>query len=69
MFLAELREKHLVDNAIGLTDGAPWLQVTCHRHSLRLQHLTHRIGMSSNEYLKNSNAELERSQNILDTLN
>jgi len=26
MFLAELREKHLVDDAIFLIDGAPWLQ-------------------------------------------
>ena len=26
MLLAELREKHLVDDAIFLVDGAPWLQ-------------------------------------------
>ncbi|MDQ2055294.1 IS6 family transposase [Halobellus sp. H-GB7] len=41
MFLAELREKHLVDDAIFLVDGAPWLQAACHRHSLRFQHVTH----------------------------
>jgi transposase-like protein len=41
MFLAELREKHLVDDAIFLVDGAPWLQAACHRHGLRFQHITH----------------------------
>jgi transposase-like protein len=41
MFLAELREKHLVDDAIFLVDGAPWLQAACYRHSLRFQHVTH----------------------------
>jgi transposase-like protein len=41
MFLAELREKHLVDDAIFLVDGAPWLQAACHRHSLRFQYVTH----------------------------
>jgi transposase-like protein len=40
-FLTELREKHLVDDAIFLVDGAPWLQAACHRHSLRFQHVTH----------------------------
>ena len=40
MFLAELREKHPVSDAIFLVDGAPWLQVACHRHSLRFQHVT-----------------------------
>jgi len=41
MFLSELREKHLVDNAIFLVDGAPWLQAACHRHDLRFQHETY----------------------------
>jgi len=41
MFLAELREKHLVDDATFLVDGAPWLQAACHRHGLRFQHVTH----------------------------
>lgn len=41
MFLAELREKHLVSDAIFLLDGAPWLQAACHHHSLRFQHVTH----------------------------
>ena len=41
MFLAELREKHLVDDAVFLVDGAPWLQAACHRHGLRFQHITH----------------------------
>lgn len=34
MFLAELREKHLVDDALILVDGAPWLKAACH-------HVTH----------------------------
>ena len=41
MFLSELREKHLVDDATVLVDGAPWLQAACHRHGLRFQHVTH----------------------------
>ncbi|MFC6987641.1 IS6 family transposase [Haloplanus sp. GCM10025708] len=41
MFLSELREKHLVDDAIFLVDGAPWLQAACHRHGLRFHHETH----------------------------
>ena len=41
MFLSELREKHLVGDAIFLVDGAPWLQAACHRHVLRFQHVTH----------------------------
>ncbi|RLM83362.1 IS6 family transposase [Halobellus sp. Atlit-38R] len=41
MFLAELTEKHLVDDALFLVDGAPWLQAACHRHGLRFQHVTH----------------------------
>ena len=41
IFLAELREKHLVNDAIFLVDGAPWLQAACHRLGLRFQHVTH----------------------------
>lgn len=41
MFLGELREKHLVDDATFLVDGVPWLQAACHRHGLRFQHETH----------------------------
>jgi len=41
MFLSELHEKHLVDDATFLVDGAPWLQAACHRFGLRFQHITH----------------------------
>jgi transposase-like protein len=41
MFLAELREKHQVEDAIFLVDGAPWLHAALHRHGLRFQHETH----------------------------
>ena len=41
MFLSELREKHLVDDAVFLIDKAPWLQAALHRHGLRFQHETH----------------------------
>jgi transposase-like protein len=34
MFLSELREKHLVDDALFLVDSAPWLQAALHRHGL-----------------------------------
>jgi transposase-like protein len=30
MFLTELREKHLVDNALFLVDSTPWLQAALH---------------------------------------
>jgi transposase-like protein len=41
MFLSELCEKHQVDDAVFLVDGAPWLQAACHRHGPRFQHVTH----------------------------
>ena len=34
MFLAELKEKHLVGDASLLVDSAPWLQAAFHRHGL-----------------------------------
>lgn len=34
MFLAEIRENHLVDDAVFLVDSAQWLQAALHRHSL-----------------------------------
>jgi len=37
MFLAELREKHLVGDALFLADSAPWLQAALDRHGLRFQ--------------------------------
>ena len=41
MFLADLREKHLVEDATFLVDGAPWLKAACHHLGLRFQHITH----------------------------
>jgi transposase-like protein len=41
MFLTELREKHLFDNAIFLINSVSWLQAACHRYSLRFQYVTH----------------------------
>lgn len=41
MFLAELREKHLVEDTLFLVDGAPWLQAACFHHGLRFQHETY----------------------------
>lgn len=40
MFLSDLREKHHVDDAIFLVDGASWFHAACHRHGLRFQHVT-----------------------------
>jgi len=42
MFFSGLREKHHVNDAVFLVDGAPWLQAACHRLGLRYQHITHR---------------------------
>jgi len=41
MFLAELRDKHLVDDALFLVDSAPWLQAALDRHGLRFQYERH----------------------------
>jgi len=41
MFLAELREKHLVDDALFLVDSGPWLHAALHRHGLRFQYERH----------------------------
>jgi len=41
MFLRELKQKHDVDDALFLVDGAPWLHKACERHGLRFQHETH----------------------------
>jgi transposase-like protein len=52
MFFSELREKHLVDDAVFLVDGAPWLQAACHRHGPRFRHETQGIGTASNVSLE-----------------
>ena len=41
MFLTELREKHLVDDAVFLVDSAPWLQAALHRHGLDYRYEKH----------------------------
>ncbi|GAA0301993.1 IS6 family transposase [Halarchaeum salinum] len=41
LFFGELREKHDVEDAVFLVDGAPWLQEALRRHGLRFQHVTH----------------------------
>ncbi len=41
MFLAELREKHLIDDALFLADSAPWLQAALHRHGLDYRYEKH----------------------------
>jgi putative transposase len=41
IFLAELREKHLVDDAVFLVDSAPWLQAALHRHGFDYRHEKH----------------------------
>jgi len=41
MFLAALREKHLVDDAVFLVDRVPWLQAALHHHGLRFYHETY----------------------------
>jgi transposase-like protein len=40
-FLAELRAKHTLDDAVFLVDGAPWLHAALDRHGLRFEHETH----------------------------
>jgi transposase-like protein len=40
-FLTDLLEKHDVEDAVFLVDGAPWLQAACHDLDLRFHHVTH----------------------------
>ncbi|UHH26681.1 IS6 family transposase [Halobacterium noricense] len=40
-FFAKLREKHDVDDAVVLVDGAPTLKDACNRHGLRFQYEKH----------------------------
>lgn len=35
IFIGELREKHDVEDAVSLVDGAQWLQEALRRHDLR----------------------------------
>lgn len=39
-FVSQLREKHTVDDATFLVDGAPWLQTALHRIGLEFRHET-----------------------------
>jgi putative transposase len=40
-FIAELLEKHDLDDAVFLVDGAPWLHGALHRHGCDWRHETH----------------------------
>ena len=39
-FLAELKQKYDVADALFLVDGPPWLQTALSRHSLKFKHVT-----------------------------
>jgi len=41
IFLSELREKYLVEDALFLGDSAPWLQAALHRHGLDYRYEKH----------------------------
>jgi transposase-like protein len=41
MFLAELRDKQNVDDALFLVDSAPWLQAPLHQYSLDYRYEKH----------------------------
>jgi len=47
-FFADLREKHDIDDAVFLVDGAPTLKDACQRHGLRFRYENMGIGMLSN---------------------
>jgi len=53
MFLAEFREKHLVDDALFLIDSALWLQAPPHRYGLDYRYKNMVIGIVSNVSSKN----------------
>ena len=51
-FFCELREKHDVDDAVFLVDGATPLIDACNRHGLRFRYKNTEIGTMANVYLK-----------------
>jgi transposase-like protein len=53
MFLAELREKHLVDDALFLVDSAPWLQAALTDTASITDTKNMVIGMPSNVSFEN----------------
>lgn len=68
MFLAELCDKHLVDDAIFLVDGAPRLQAACIATASASNTSPTGIGTPSNASSKNSNVGLKPSPTTSDTL-
>ena len=51
-FLAELSEKHDVDDAVFLVDGSKSLQAACHRHGFDFRYENMEIGTLSNVSLE-----------------
>lgn len=68
IFLAELREKHLVDDALILVDGAPWLKAACHHHNPRFYHVIHGNRNGVERVFKELKRRTESSSTISDTL-
>ncbi|SEG62498.1 DDE domain-containing protein [Halobellus limi] len=68
MVLTVLREKHLVDGAIFLVDGAPWLQAAYYATRSDSNISPTGIGMPLNASSKSSDAELKPSPTTSDTL-
>jgi len=64
MFLAELRDKHLVNDALFLVDSAPWSKPTLHRHSLDSQYEKHGNRNRSDVFFEIQNIEPTSSQTI-----
>jgi transposase-like protein len=66
MFLAKLREKHPLSDAIILADGVPWLQAACH-YPLRFQYVTKRNRNAVKRVFKELKRRTEAFVNPSDT--
>jgi transposase-like protein len=63
MFLTELREKHLVDDALFLVDSAPWLQAALHLHGLDYRYEKHGNRNSVERILRELKCRTSQSSN------
>ncbi len=68
MFLTQLREKHLVDDAISLVDSALWPQAALHRHGLDDRYEKHGNRNSVERVFRNEQVKQTSSQIVLVTL-
>ncbi len=68
IFPTELREKHLVDNAVFPIDSAPWLQAALHRYGLDYRYEKHGYRNSIERVFRELKRRTNQFSNFLATL-